>query len=76
MNRLPPGIPEDVIMQFVTIVALTAIAVAFVAYVGTWISAWRQARRESSCSDSRPPEAEPGRAPGETRTPTGLGRIS
>jgi peptidoglycan/LPS O-acetylase OafA/YrhL len=39
---------EDALMAFTTIVALVAIAVAFVAYVGTWIHAWIAERRREA----------------------------
>jgi len=61
MNTGLHGIPEDVLMQFVTVVALATAVVAFAAYVGTWISAWRYQRKEATgtqpASTARPTDA-------------------
>ena len=42
--RFPQVISDDALMVFATTVLLVAVTVAFVAYVGTWISARRQRR--------------------------------
>jgi hypothetical protein len=55
MNRLP-GIPEDVLMQFATVVVVAMVVVAFAAYVGTWIAAWRHQRK--TATGTRPVAAE------------------
>jgi archaellum component FlaG (FlaF/FlaG flagellin family) len=46
MNSGMHGISEDALMMFVTAVILVTFAVAFVAYVGTWISARRRDRAD------------------------------
>ena len=42
MTRAPLGISEELLIQFAVAVVLVATAVAFVAYVWTWIAATRQ----------------------------------
>ncbi|MET1009203.1 MAG: hypothetical protein ABWY96_04000 [Gaiellaceae bacterium] len=61
--RFPYVISEDALMVFVMAVALVAVTVAFVAYVGTWISARRHQR--GTVTDA--PSALPGRRDNGTR---------
>jgi len=65
--RFPYVISEDALMVFVMAVALVAVTVAFVAYVGTWISARRHQR--GTVTDA--PSALPGRRDNGTRESVG-----
>jgi hypothetical protein len=65
--RFPQVISDDALMVFVTAVALVAVTVAFVAYVGTWISARRHQR--GTVSDA--PSAVPGQPDNGTRESVG-----
>lgn len=66
MNRGPHGIPEEVLVEFITVVALATVVVAFAAYVGTWISAWRH-QRKAATGMQPPSTARPAAAPGPIR---------
>ena len=68
--RFPQVISEDALMVFVTAVALAAVTVAFVAYVGTWISARRHQR--GTVTDA--PSAVPGQPNNGTRESVGAVR--
>ena len=65
--RFPQVISDDALMVFVTAVALVAVTVAFVAYVGTWISARRHQR--GTVTDA--PSAVPGQPDNGTRESVG-----
>ena len=67
MTRFPHGISDDTLMVFVTAVALVAVTVTFVAYVGTWISARRHQR--GTVTDA--PSAVPGQTDNGTRESVG-----
>ena len=67
MTRFSYGISDDALMVFVTAVALVAVTVAFVAYVGTWISARRHQR--GTVTDA--PSAVPGQPDNGTRKSVG-----
>ena len=60
--RFPQVISDDALMVFATTVALVAATVAFVAYVGTWISARRHQRKAATGAQS-PRAARPTAAP-------------
>ena len=68
--RFPYVISEDALMVFVMAVALVAVTVAFVAYVGTWISARRHQR--GTVTDA--PSAVPGQPNNGTRERVGAVR--
>jgi hypothetical protein len=52
MTRGPHGIPEEVLMEFVTVVVLATVVIAFVAYIGTSFSAMRQQRKGGTDAQS------------------------
>ena len=63
----PHGIPEAVLMEFITVVVLATVVVAFAAYVGTWISAWRHQRKAATGTQppsTTRPTAAPNRSDG------------
>jgi hypothetical protein len=70
LTRTQSVLSEDVLLPFATIVALVACAVAFVAYVGTWIQAWVEERRRETehpgLGDDRAESSRPG-PPGPVR---------
>ena len=65
--RFPQVISDDALMVFATTVVLVAVTVAFVAYVGTWISARRHQR--GTLTDA--PNADPGQPDNGTRESVG-----
>ena len=65
--RFSYGISDDALMVFATTVALVAVTVAFVAYVGTWISARRHQR--GMVTDA--PSAVPGQTDNGARESVG-----
>ena len=65
--RFPQVISDDALMVFATTVVLVAVTVAFVAYVGTWISARRHQR--GTVTDG--PSAVPREANNGTRESVG-----
>ena len=67
--RFPQVISDDALMVFATTVALVAVTVAFVAYVGTWISARRHQR--GTVTDA--PSAVPGQT--DNGTPESVGAL-